>query len=239
MRRDLMMLMILAVLTMGCSNCSGVDVVTYPVIETEIATVDGEAVSWAVSEALTGDWATAAADDQVTVHEVVDIGFDAAKAGCIAGDVWDKLIGKITVEAAMSIARSTLTAGLLVGGVYDYEILGPDVPHAEIGLAVSGKFAVLVHDALADGVVTAGDLYDIAWGPAELAVREAGKWDVVVIKATSSGAPITVGIFMTQGYDTGKAWLMVLHVWDRPVFKVKGDVAKATYAIRHALGIVK
>ena len=109
---------------------------------------------------------------------------------------------------------------MTVGGVVDLEVLGPDVPHAEIGMKVSAEFARLVNDTLEDCVVTIGDLYDIAWGPVKIGVKEGGKWGLIVIKPTSSHGAVTLGVLLSQGYDTGKAWLTVLHLWDRVAFRV-------------------
>jgi len=69
-------------------------------------------------------------------------------------------------------------------------------------------------------VVTVGDLYDIAWGPVKIGVKEGGKWEMVVIKPTTHHGAVTLGILLSQSYDTGKAWLTVLHTWDRVVFRV-------------------
>jgi len=68
--------------------------------------------------------------------------------------------------------------------------------------------------------VTIGDLYDIAWGPVNIGVKEGGKWGLIVIKPTSSHGAVTLGVLLSQGYDTGQGWFVFLHLWDRPAFRV-------------------
>jgi len=221
MRRHLMRILILAVLAFGCSNGNGPDVVEPgPVVEPAVPIVDGGAVAKAVVDSVTLDWAKACEDESLTIKEIVDIGFDASEAGCVAGSVWDRLLGSMTVEGAMTIVKVTGIAALTVGGVADLEVLGPDVPHAEIGMRVSAEFARLVHDAMEDCAVTVGDLYDIAWGPVKIGVKEGGKWELVVIKPTMHHGAVTLGVLLLQSYDTGEAWLTALVMWDRVVFRV-------------------
>ena len=223
MRRDLMMILIFAAMTMvlGCTNCNGPDVVEPgPVVEPAPPVVDGGAVAKAVVEAVTLDWAKACEDQSLTVREIVALGFNASEDGCVAGAVWDLKVGSLTLEGVMTLVEVSATTALTVGGVVDFEVLGPDVQHAEIGMKVSSEFARLIHDAMEDCVVSIGDLYKIAWGPTEIGVKEGGKWDLIVIKPTSSHGAVTLGILLSQAYDNGKAWLTVLHLWDRPAFRV-------------------
>ena len=225
--KRLLLTLIVSLLFCGCTpgplapdaDAGPGDVFTPP----EPTKVDPEKLATAVTATLLEGFESASATGTLELGPAIDVVFATAETGLKEGEKWDVKVkpGGPTIGAIYTLARTTVTAGLMAANVWALLLYTPETPHADLANTLANKLSATILDSFAGGEVTAGEVYMWPVVVTKLALVETGKWDEPVGSVHPNVPPTTIGQIFHTAATTGELVLQTMNLYSFVLFHTK------------------
>jgi len=223
--RALILALTMAILVVGCPSAPVTpdatptpDTIQPP--EPEPTKVDPEKLGTAVTETLLEGFQAASATGTLELGPAVDAVFATVETGLKVGEKWDVKVKQDgpTIGAIFTLARTTVSAGLMTANLWALPLYTPETPHADLANKLANKLSAAILDSFANGEVTAGEVYMWPVVVTKMALVETGKWDEPVGSVHPSVPPTTIGQIFHTSATTGELVLQTMNLYQLVLF---------------------